>query len=158
MVKRQVLANFIAKFTPSNAPTQPTKTTQLALNLPIWRLSVNGADNSQGSDAGLILTSPDGIDVEYALRFGFQASNNEAEYEVVIVRLNLTHSIEVDQLEICSDSQLVVKQIEDSYEARGEKMILYLKKVRELLKKFLKGSRSGMSQGQRIRGQMPWKS
>ena len=43
--------------------------------------------------------------------------------------------MEVDQLEVCSDSQLVVKQIEDSYEARGEKMILYLKKVRELLKK-----------------------
>ena len=50
--------------------------------------------------------------------------------------LNLAHSIEADQLEICSDSQLVVKQIEDSYEARGENMILYLKKVRELLKKF----------------------
>ena len=44
--------------------------------------------------------------------------------------------MEVDQLKVCSDSQLVVKQIEDSYEARGEKMILYLKKVRELLKKF----------------------
>ena len=45
---------------------------------------------------GLIITSPDGIDVENALRFGFQASNNEAEYEVVIVRLNLAHSMEVD--------------------------------------------------------------
>ena len=44
--------------------------------------------------------------------------------------------MEADQLEVCSDSQLVVKQIEDSYEARGEKMILYLKKVSELLKKF----------------------
>ena len=44
--------------------------------------------------------------------------------------------MEADQLEICSDSQLVVKQIEDSYEARGEKMVIYLKKVRELLKKF----------------------
>ena len=44
--------------------------------------------------------------------------------------------MEVDQLEESSDSQLVVKQIEDSYKARGEKMILYLKKVRELLKKF----------------------
>ena len=32
----------------------------------------------------------------------------------------------------------MVKQIEDSYEARGEKMILYLKKVRELLKKFVR--------------------
>ena len=71
------------------------------------------------------------------LRFGFQASNNEAEYEVVIVGLNLAHTMEADQLEVSSDSQLVVKQIEDSYEARGEKMILYLKKVQELLKKFV---------------------
>ena len=66
--------------------------------------------------------------MEYALGFRFQASNNEAEYEVVITGLNLAHSMEVDQLEICSDSQLVVKQIEDSYKARGEKLILYLKK------------------------------
>ena len=74
--------------------------------------------------------------MEYTLRFGFQTSNNKAEYEAVIVGLNLAHSMEADQLEICSDSQLVVKQIEDSYKARGGKMILYLKKVRELLKKF----------------------
>ena len=33
---------------------------------------------------------------------------------------------------------LQVKQIEDSYKARGEKMTLYLKKVRELLKKFVR--------------------
>ena len=45
--------------------------------------------------------------------------------------------MEVDQLEVCSDSQLVVRQIEDAYEAEGEKIILYLKKVRDLLKKFV---------------------
>ena len=45
--------------------------------------------------------------------------------------------MEVDQLKVCSDSQLVVKQIEDTYEAKCEKMILYLKKVWELLKKFM---------------------
>ena len=76
--------------------------------------------------------------MEDALKFGFQASNNEAEYEAVIAGLNLAHSMEADQLEVSSDSQLVVKQIEDSYKARGEKMILYLKKVRELLKKFIR--------------------
>ena len=99
---------------------------------------MDGAANAQGSGAGLILTSPDGIDVEYALRFGFQASNNEAEYEAIIAGLNLVHSMEADQLEVSSDSQLVVKYIEDSYEAKGKKMILYLKKVRELLKKFIR--------------------
>ena len=117
---------------------ESTEATQLTLDLPIWRLSVDGAANTQGSGAGMILTSSDGIDVEYAFRLVFQASNNEAEYEAVIAGLNLTHSMEVDQLEVSSDSQLVVKQIEDSYEARGEKMILYLKKVRELLKKFIR--------------------
>ena len=106
-------------------------------DLPIWRLSIDGAANAQGSGAGIILTSSDGIIIEYALRFGFRASNNEAEYEAVIAGLNLAHSMEVDQLELYNDSQLVVKQIEDFYEARGKKMILYLKKVRELLKKFV---------------------
>ena len=100
-------------------------------------MSVDGAANAHGSGAGLILTSPDGIDVEYALIFGFQASNNEAGYEAVIAGLNLAHSMEVDQLEVCSDSQLVVKQIENDYEAKGKKMIRYLKKVCELLKKFV---------------------
>ena len=119
-------------------PAEPVEATQPMPDLPIWRLSVDGAPNSQGSGAGLILTSPDEIDVEYALRFGFQASNNEAEYEAIIVGLNLAHSFEANQLEVSSDSQLVVKQIEDSYEARGEKMILYLKKVREFLKKFIR--------------------
>ena len=119
-------------------PTEPVGATQLTPDLPIWRLSVDGAANAQGSSACRILTFPDGIDVEYALRFGFQASNNEAEYEAFIAGLNLAHSMEADQLELSRDSQLVVKQIEDSYEAKGEKMILYLKKVRELLKKFIR--------------------
>ena len=78
--------------------------TQLAPDLPIWKLSVDGAANAQGSDARLIMTSPDGIDTEYALRFGFRASNNEAEYEAVIAGLNLAHFMEADQLEVSSDS------------------------------------------------------
>ena len=156
-IKWQVLADFIVEFTPSNAPAQPTETTQMAPDLPIWRLSVDGAANSQGSGVGLILTSSDGIDVEYALKFEFQASNNEAECEAVIVRLNLAHSMEADQLEICSDSQLVVKQIEDSYEARGEKMILYVKKVRELLKKFIRVQVMHVPRAKNT-WQMPWQS
>ena len=107
----------------------------------MWKLSVDGATNAQGSGAGLILTSLEGVEVEYALRFWFSASNNEAEYEAVIAGLNLSHSMEVEQFMVCSDSQLVVRQIEDSYEVKGEKMILYLKKVRELLK-----SSNGFSQ------------
>ena len=99
-IKGQILADFVMEFTSAKL----AEATQLTSDLLIWRLSVDGVANAQGSGAGLILTSPDGIDIEYALRFGFRASNNEAEYEAVIVGLNLAHSMEVDQLEVCSDS------------------------------------------------------
>ena len=79
-IKGQILENFIMEFTLA----EPTEATQLTPDLPIWRQSVDGAATAQGSGAGLILTSPDEIDVEYALRFGFQASNNKVEYEAVI--------------------------------------------------------------------------
>ena len=99
-IKGQVLADFIMEFT----SIEPTETTQLASDLPIWRLSRDEAVNAQGSGVGLILTSLDGINVEYALRFEFQASNNKVEYEAIIVKLNLAYSMEADQLEVCSDS------------------------------------------------------
>ena len=132
-IKGQVLADFVMEF----ASSEPARDAQVATDPSTWKLSVDGASNAQGSGAGLILTSPEGIDIKYVLRFGFHASNNEAEYEAIIAGLNLTHSLEVDQLEVYSDSQLVVRQIEDTYEAKSETMVLYLQKVCDLLKKFV---------------------
>ena len=91
-IKGQILADFVMEFT----SIELAEATQLTSDLPIWRLLVDGAANAEGSGAGLILTSPDRIDIEYALRFGFRAFNNEAEYEAVIDGLNLAHSMEVD--------------------------------------------------------------
>ena len=86
-IKGQVLADFVMEF----ASAEPARDAQAATDLSTWKLSVDGASNAQGSGAGLILTSPEGIDIEYALRFRFHTSNNEAEYEAVIAGLNLTH-------------------------------------------------------------------
>ena len=91
-IKGQVLADFIIEF----ILAEPVENAQKPTDLPIWKLSVDGATNAQGSGAGLILTSSEGIDIEYVLRFKFQASNNEAEYEAVIAGLNLAHSLEID--------------------------------------------------------------
>ena len=93
-IKGQVLADFVMEFT----PTELAEDTRATPDLPIWKLFVDGVANAQGSGIGLILTSPEGIDIKYALRFGFRACNNKAEHEAIIAGLNLTHSMEVDQL------------------------------------------------------------
>ena len=68
--------------------------------------------------------------------FGFQASNNEAEYEALISGLNLAKKMKVESLEIYKDSQLIVCQVTDEYQARGEKMVAYLQKAKDLLSSF----------------------
>ena len=59
-IKGQVLADFIMEFTSA----KPAENDQTFTDLPIWRLSVDGATNAQGSGACLILTFPEGIDIE----------------------------------------------------------------------------------------------
>ncbi|GJS44893.1 ARID DNA-binding domain-containing protein [Tanacetum coccineum] len=54
----------------------------------MWTLFTDGASSIEGSGAGLILTDPNGQEVTYALRFDFKTSNNEAEYEALIARLD----------------------------------------------------------------------
>ena len=58
-IKGQVLVDFVMEFTSA----EPTESTQTTPDLPVWKLSVDGAANTQGSEAGLILTSPKGIDI-----------------------------------------------------------------------------------------------
>ncbi|GKA58891.1 reverse transcriptase domain-containing protein, partial [Tanacetum coccineum] len=48
----------------------------------------------EGSGARLILTSPEGEEFTYALRFKFDASNNEAEYEALVAGLQIAEKID----------------------------------------------------------------
>ena len=45
-----------------------------------WTLYVDGASNDTGSKASMMLISPEGHKIHYAIHFGFKASSNEAEY------------------------------------------------------------------------------
>ena len=70
------------------------------------------------------------------LRFGFKASNNEVEYEALIAGVKLSKEMKVKSLEVFSDSQLIVCQITNKYQAQEEKMAAYLQKAREFLGSF----------------------
>ncbi|GAV61531.1 RVT_3 domain-containing protein [Cephalotus follicularis] len=102
----------------------------------LWKLSVDGSSCISGSGTGLVLTSPDGWTLEYALRFGFKATNNEAEWEALIVGLKISKHLEVQKIEASSDSQLVVGLVNGEYEAREDSMAKYLTHVQSLKSAF----------------------
>jgi len=59
---------------------------------------VDDASNVKGSRARIIHEGPDNITLEQALELNFRASNNQVEYEVLIVGLKLTREVGVKKL------------------------------------------------------------
>ena len=57
---------------------------------------------------GLVLVSPKKIIIEKSLRLGFSATNNEVEYEVILVRMATVQKLGGKAVEIFSDSRLVI--------------------------------------------------
>ncbi|GKE92810.1 reverse transcriptase domain-containing protein [Tanacetum coccineum] len=84
-VKGHILADFIVERPEEDSPDTPMEEEE---ELPEpWILFTDGSSCIDGSEAGLILTNPEGIEFTYALRFRFDATNNEAEYEALIAGL-----------------------------------------------------------------------
>ncbi|XP_022152233.1 uncharacterized protein LOC111020002 [Momordica charantia] len=126
-LKGQAVADFIAELTPPP---------QLAKSDPLWTIYVDGSSNEKGCGAGILLLAPGGERFEYALRFNFQTSNNEAEYEALLVGLRLAKGLGAIQIKVFSDSQLVVNQIKGEYQTKYFRMEKYLSKVRSHLTQF----------------------
>ncbi|KAL0387778.1 UNVERIFIED_CONTAM: hypothetical protein Sradi_2659600 [Sesamum radiatum] len=63
-------------------------------------------------------------------------SNNEAEYEVLLAGTNIALNNGTQRIKIYIDSQLVVEQLNGSFEGKDEKMIKLLCKVEERKKNF----------------------
>jgi ribonuclease HI len=99
-------------------------------------LFVDGASNSKGSGAGIVLVSPERLVLEQAVRLKFSASNNEAEYEALMIGLRSAREFGASHLQVFCDSQLVANQISGEYQARDERMSAYLLVARSLLAEF----------------------
>ena len=92
-----------------------------------------GASRHSGAGIGLLLTSPTRERIEQAIRLGFSASNNESEYEVMIVGLELALAVGANCLLIRSDSQLVVGQVNVEFESRKPRMEKYASLIKQKL-------------------------
>ena len=90
------MADFIVECTPSKEAEEKSGAK--------WLLFVDGAANSQGNGASIVLIPPEREPLKYSLRFVVLSSNNMAEYEALIASLRLARKLEVTQLIAHSDS------------------------------------------------------
>ncbi|GJR44108.1 reverse transcriptase domain-containing protein [Tanacetum coccineum] len=101
-----------------------------------WKLYTDGASSSDGAGARLMLIDPAGKEYTYAIRFEFETTNNEIEYEALLAGLHIAQEMEITKVAIFLDSQLVVNQIKGTYAAKQLSIKSYLQKVKTALKGF----------------------
>ena len=98
-VKGQVLADFVAEFSPKNDMEMVCYVENRS-----WRVFVDGALNAMGAGVGIVIITPEGIRLEHSFRMGFKAYNNKAEYEALIVGLKTALDLGTRNVEVYSDS------------------------------------------------------
>jgi len=113
-IKAQVLADFIAKFTyPCKEEEPPMET---------WTVQTDRSAMKKVGGARVVLISPKGEKLKYAVRLQFPATNNEAEYEALLIGLSLVKTLGAKGLIVQTNSQLIIGQVKGDYEAKEERM------------------------------------
>ncbi|GJV20773.1 reverse transcriptase domain-containing protein [Tanacetum coccineum] len=117
-VKGQILADFLVE-KPNDA--LPEASVIETLQEP-WTLFTDGSLCVDGLGAGLILTSLEGTEFTYALRFQFTASNNEAEYKALIAGLQIAafaHLSKQVLIEVLKDKSIQEREVATVVEEEG---------------------------------------
>ena len=143
-IKGQVLADLVAEFTePPIEKLESAKNLDEKLvntisqyRLPTWEVYIDGASNQKDSGIGLVLISPEKVIIEKSLKLDFSTTNNEAEYETLLIGMAMVQRMGGKSVKVFSDSRLVVGQVKGEFEVKDKRMQGYLCQVKCLRSKF----------------------
>ncbi|XP_075645609.1 uncharacterized protein LOC142616695 [Castanea sativa] len=130
-VKGQVLANFIAEFSPRGTDLT------CVVEVKPWKVFMDGASSAARAGAGIVVITPEDLKLEHSFRLGFRAFNNKAKYEALLAGLRVVMDLGAKEVEVYSDSLLVVSQVQRNFEAKDPRMIEYLWIAKQMMGNFV---------------------
>lgn len=128
------------------------------------KLYCDGASRGNPGEAGIgcVIFLNDDREIKISEYVG-KTTNNVAEYKALIRGLEEAQNLGVEEIEIFSDSELLVRQIRGIYKVKNKNLIELYGKVKELLSK-LKGykvihiNRENNSIADKLAKEASWKS
>ncbi|KAL0447777.1 UNVERIFIED_CONTAM: hypothetical protein Slati_1905600 [Sesamum latifolium] len=85
---------------------------------PPWKMYFDGASHKEGAGAGVIFITSDGEVLPYSFTLTQNCSNNAAEYQALILGLEMAVDIKQLHLKVFGDSKLVINQLLGLYEVK----------------------------------------
>jgi ribonuclease HI len=131
-IKGRVVADFIVGH---NIDQNSDESCNLASICP-RKLFFDGSACREDRGVGVVLVSPRGADLEQSVRLEYFCTNNQAEYEVILLGLEILSSMDIKYLEAFGDSLLVVQQITGMFQCFDGLLNVYLDKCLEIIALF----------------------
>ena len=102
------------------------------------KLYTDGGSRGNPGPAGIgaILISTEGELLAFDGKYQGEQTNNQAEYQALILGLGLAVSKDITELEIIMDSELVVKQLNGEYKIKDEKIKPLATEAKSMLEEF----------------------
>ena len=85
------------------------------------------------SGVGILFVSPDKYMIPHAFSLPESCSNNAAEYQALILGLELAIESSITMLEVFGGSQLIVNQMNQKFKVRKPDLLPYYNKAQSLL-------------------------
>lgn len=104
----------------------------------VLRLHVDGASRGNPGEAGfgVHVTAEDGREVAALYGYLGRATNNQAEYQALLHGLRYALARGAARVEVCSDSELLVRQIEGRYRVKNAGLQPLHREAQGLLARF----------------------
>ncbi|KAG9458852.1 hypothetical protein H6P81_003360 [Aristolochia fimbriata] len=93
-----------------------------------------------GVGAGVLFISPRKDLLPYSFVLTQNCSNNEAEYQAILLGLSIAVEMKLPQLNIYGDSALIIKQITGEFEVKKLELVPFWRYARDLLAQFPEAS------------------
>jgi len=108
-------------------------------DLDDYFLYTDGASrgNPGEAGAGAVILDKDGTVVKEVTEYLGEKTNNTAEYRALILGLMEVLRLGGSKVQIFSDSELIVKQVNGAYNVRNQGLKVLYNNVKELLEKFV---------------------
>ncbi|KAK4389551.1 hypothetical protein Sango_2292100 [Sesamum angolense] len=136
-VKGQVLADFLADH-PMPAEWElsddlPDEDVLVIEVTPPWKMYFDGASHKEGAGAGVVFVTSEGEVLPYSFTLTQNCSNNVAEYQALILGLEIAVDAKQLPLKVYGDSQLVVNQLLGLYEVKKPELLPYHNYAKRLM-------------------------
>ena len=82
----------------------------------------DGAKSRHGVGAGIVLISPSGEEKYFSFRLEFEATNNMAEYEDLLLGLEIARDQKIKCLSVIGDSDLIMPQVKNQFAAKNNRL------------------------------------